>query len=141
MNALATLQAARHRLADLGEHDLARAVAAVVAAMEKPLAPSTTWQATPAPWHIDGDAGVIYAVAPQDNGRVDICQLLHDPTDSADAERCAADASLIQSAHYLRGALYELVGVVQQYEGQRGIVSPQQLAALKALGHSLGAPL
>ena len=60
---------------------------------------------TSTPWDIDGDAGVLYGVAPADNGRVDICKLLHDETDPHDGQRAAEDAALMRAAPALRSAL------------------------------------
>jgi|KBSMisStandDraft_5_1062788.scaffolds.fasta_scaffold351536_5 hypothetical protein len=64
---------------------------------------------TPTPWEIDGDRGVLYGIAPADNGMVEIAQLLHDSTDNDDAERCAQDAALLKFAPKLYAALTWLV--------------------------------
>lgn len=62
--------------------------------------------ATPGPWLVDGDRGVIFGVAPGDNGELPICQLLHDHTDG---DRGAADARLIRAALPLLEALEALL--------------------------------
>jgi hypothetical protein len=72
--------------------------------------------ATPEPWLIDGDRGVIFGEAAADTGELPICQLLHDATDNADAERCAADARLIRAALPMLAALKEIAALCTMTE-------------------------
>lgn len=131
---LRTLDSARVALGRLGQHDLARDMASIYVQLSRGYEANGSDNLTPTPWHCDGDEGRIYGVAPQDNGRVYVCQLLHEHTDQYDGQRCAADAALIWNAPLLRDALAALVRLVQtEYENPRNIVSGEQLAAIYAL--------
>lgn len=67
---------------------------------------------TPTPWYVDGDTGIIFGIAPHDNGAVRICQLLHNETDPEDSQRCAADAAMLATAPEAAESLRLLSGLV-----------------------------
>lgn len=66
---------------------------------------------TPTPWYVDGDNGIIFGIAPQDNGAVRVCSLLHE---ASEGERCAADAAMLASAPITTEALRHLTTTVIQ---------------------------
>jgi hypothetical protein len=73
--------------------------------------PDTLRAATPGPWLIDGDSGVICFQHPEATPAdpyKGIAKLMHEHTDPVDGERCAADAALMRSAREMYAALLQI---------------------------------
>jgi hypothetical protein len=96
----------------------------------------TQAQHTPGPWHIDGDTGNIFGIAPHDNGEVVVCTLKGDD----DPDMQGANARLIAASVDLLEAAQKALNFIQSlpYEPSMAASTRAQDALVAAITKARG---